>query len=152
KIAGRAMDRIMAEWVLARGGLVEVMVPGKPAPVSSAKDPLPKEPFRVVTIRLEAAKAVDDQALDTFRDLAELKSLVLDDCLVTDEGLARFAASPGAANLVHLRIQKAPISDAGLAALQNLRRLEDLGLAGCRKVTSAGLKHLRNVPLRVLGL
>ncbi len=145
-------ERRAAEWVLARGGLLELAVAGKPAPVKVIRGPLPKEPFRVVTIRLENAKAVDDKALDTFRDLAELKYLILHDPVITDAGLARFAASPGAANLLDLRLPRSRISDAGLAGFQKMRRLEYLELVSCPSIGDAGLKHVRHLPLRSLHL
>src|SRR5262249_4424396 len=129
------------------GGLVEGMAGRERFKVADANGRLPKGPFRVLGIRHEVPRVIDDKALDTFRELSGLEYLRLADALITDEGLARFAASPAAANLVDLHLLRVPISDKGLASLRKLRRLSAVAFAGCTSVTDAGLGHLRDLPL-----
>src|SRR5262249_25294238 len=150
------VEREVAQRVLRAGGTVAVLPGSGKRTVVSAVEGMPTEPFFVTEVAFDtpggAGREVDDRMLDAFRDLAMLQVLGLRNAGISDEGLARFAASPGAANLVRLDLPGAPIGDAGLASLRNLRRLDALLLQGCTRVTDAGLKHLRDLPLRELHL
>lgn len=111
-------------------------------------------------------RAIGDADLDRLSEGELLKTLVVDEGKLTDEGCARIALQSG---LVHLRLRHSPITDAGLKHLLTCQQLEilnlpqsqvsDEGIAllsrfpklrflriGSPGITAQGLKHLKEVP------
>ena len=79
----------------------------------------------------------------------DLKSLGLEMCFVTDDGLREISQLD---DLTELRISGAEITDAGLLHLQGLQNLEVLSLVST-EITNEGLWHLRTLKkLRQLDL
>jgi hypothetical protein len=80
-----------------------------------------------------------DKILKRVRQLAHVRSIVLNETDVTDRGLSGLAELTG---LEALRIGVGrQITDAGLAELARLQDLKELALVGTR-VTDEGMKHV----------
>lgn len=133
--------------------------------------PIPRGQLRAVG-PLKAAKELDWEALaaevrrekipglvvppDTrsghllhIKELRNLRTLVLTEAKVTDEGLSHLRALT---NLRVLDLNDTKITDEGLSQLSGLEKLRKLYLGGT-SVTGAGLRHLKALHnLRVLGL
>jgi uncharacterized protein (TIGR02996 family) len=84
----------------------------------------------------------DDAGFACVQDQPLLRSLVVMDCPITDDGLQAVRCLT---NLRELHLVRCRISDAGLAALESLTNLEALSLSGC-EVSDDGLKHLEGLP------
>ena len=103
-IVGPARDaeRAAAEYVLSLGG--EVAVYGGNRDLSAVAD-LPRNPFRLIGVRL-AGKKVDDAGLASLKDCTGLTHFDLSECTqVTDAGLAPFKDWK---NLTHLWLGGTP--------------------------------------------
>jgi hypothetical protein len=61
---------------------------------------------------------------------------------VKDSGLAQLK---DLTNLVGLTIEKSPISNAGLANLAGLNRLQDLGIFECKSISDDGMVHIKGL-------
>lgn len=91
-----------------------------------------------------AARAFDDGALATLEPLAEqIAWLDLGGTQVTDEGLTRVL--PKLVNLWRLTLARTAVTDAGLAPLRSLQRLEAVNLYAT-SITDAGLRSLDSLP------
>jgi Leucine-rich repeat (LRR) protein/predicted Ser/Thr protein kinase len=138
-------DRSAAEWVLARGGTVEVSgVSGK----VRAAGQLPPEPFTLTGVDLAHREVGDD--LSRLRGLKGLKDLNLPVSKATDRALVSLGGLPV---LTGLNVSGcAGVTDAALAHLKGLKNLAGLHLQRTG-VTDAGLAHLPEFPaLAVLSL
>jgi WD40 repeat protein/thiol-disulfide isomerase/thioredoxin len=112
----------------------------------------PATPLELLQLKFSAKTKVTlgDSDLNRLGGLAHLQSLVLDQP-ITDAGLAQLQNLP---KLTSLELGPATkVTDAGLAQLQkNLPSLQSLSLNGS-KISDAGLAHLQGLPkLNSLGL
>jgi tRNA A-37 threonylcarbamoyl transferase component Bud32/uncharacterized protein YjhX (UPF0386 family) len=160
-------DRRAAQWVLAIGGRLEVLVDEQKLSIQSLEQ-VPRTRFQIVSAGLGDVPGVDDQGLANLADLAGLGELALWNTSVSDAGLSNLrglprlhalylsgtsVAGPGLArfqNLTWLELNGCPIDDEGARVLQGLTRLECLYLDGTRMGDTtlqllAGLKSLKEL-------
>jgi Leucine-rich repeat (LRR) protein len=130
-------DRKAAEWVLAKGGGVQVNVVD--ALLKNVAE-LPKEMFALMSVNLDGAPIVDTE-LDQLRSLRSLGWLHLGNTAITDAGIAKLGSLT---NLHSLNLGRLKISDAGLATLKPFAKLEVLVLIDT-PVTDDGLAHLKGL-------
>ena len=149
-------DREAAEWVLGKGGWVEVVPPDRiPAPKTELdrvpkggglKD-LPPTPFRLVGFGVPDGVLTDD-AMRRFAGLP-VQTIWAPRNPLTDAGLAHLKGNTG---LRYLMLDDCKgVTDAGLAHLGGVKDLEQL-YAGGTRITGTGCRHLRASPLVRLGL
>ena len=166
-------DRLLAEWIISKGGSVAVTgLTSKPATVSE----LPAAPFRVGTVYFPVERyAITDADLDRFRDTGVYWFALGHGHAFTDEGLDKFTQFPGAERIKVLSLTSPLATEKGYAHLARLKNLEGLhleystvtneGLAVCRKlpklkqvvlwrtpITDKGLEHLVELKLTHLEL
>ncbi|HKA05900.1 MAG TPA: hypothetical protein VKD71_01500, partial [Gemmataceae bacterium] len=133
-------DVSAAEWVHGLGGTVALAMPGRKLREVGPKDTLPPGPFAVRAIGITSAPVAG--GLHRLAGLTELQSIVLTDCQVTNADLAQVGGLGTLKELVvRADAEAGRVTDAGLAHLVKLTRLERLTLAG-QPVTDAGLAHL----------
>jgi hypothetical protein len=135
-----AAERRAAEWVLSKGGAVEVLLPGK-ADAEPINLPLPDVPFCVVNVTLEPSNVEDDD-LKNLQDLAKLRLLSLHRAdKITDKGLAYIGSLT---TLQVLDLYHTKITDAGMEHVERLQQLQRLSVHETA-LTDAGLSHLANL-------
>jgi len=152
-------DRTAAEYVLSRGGWVQVN--DEPRQIRVVAE-LPKMPFRptvVVLIESQQVNAAgfaafkgcihmlflnlentsaDDACVSFLKDCKSLKDLNLAGTRVSDAGLAHFK---GCTQLTTLKLWAMPnITDAGMAHFKECKKIESLNL-GRTKVGDTGLAN-----------
>ncbi|MCM2371663.1 leucine-rich repeat domain-containing protein [Aporhodopirellula aestuarii] len=76
------------------------------------------------------------------KTFAKLDTVLIDQGVVTDQGLAVIAQLP---DLEHLRLRLSPITDEGIRSLAGCDKLWLLNLPHCR-VSSAGIRSLKKLP------
>src|SRR5262245_19948913 len=92
---------------------------------------------------------IRDEHLELVRPFPSLRHLFVSDGKITDAGLAQLK---GLTRLEGLAIGRSPITDAGLAQLKGLARLDRLDLSDV-PITDAGLENLKGLPrLRMVRL
>jgi serine/threonine protein kinase len=133
-------DREAAQWVLAKGGTLGILVDGQGREVKSIAE-LPKESFKVFQVSLAGTDSVTDAALERLANLTELTSLGLDSTQVRGPGLKSLE---GMKSLGSLYVAMTPLTDEGLEHLKGLTGLGILFLNGTQ-VTDAGVAHLRGL-------
>lgn len=95
---------------------------------------------------------ITDDSLKVFASMPSLQILDLEDNHFTNHGLAHLSHMGQLISLNFGRGDVSGITDEGLAHLEGLENLEELGLAGTG-ITSAGLKHLKGLKkLRALSV
>jgi hypothetical protein len=87
------------------------------------------------------ASYLTDRSAEVFAKWPELIQLMIHGCKITDAGLAKLA---GLKKLERLGLQYAPIGDASMPIIGQNTELENLNLS-FTKVTDAGLPHLYNL-------
>jgi serine/threonine protein kinase/Leucine-rich repeat (LRR) protein len=163
-------ERQAIEWILKAGGKIGICPLGEfqgglEQEVRDAKN-LPATPFQVSRVTLPQ---VDDAGLAQLKPLKNLIFLTVDNCSqATDAGLIELRALT---NLRYLALSYSgpKLTEAGLANLKLLPKLEHLGLTGCSvgdgvpeafkdmkqlgslslghtRITDAGLAHLKDLP------
>jgi eukaryotic-like serine/threonine-protein kinase len=138
-------DRRAALRVIGLGGGSEVQLVGHGDKKFQTSNGLPDGPIAIQSIR---AVHIDDDGVQSFRDLRQLGSLKLFDG-IGDQGLRAIATFPFAAKLAHLELQNvqfAGLTDDGLATLAQFPALTDLVLNGQPRLTARGLARLRSSP------
>ena len=106
------INRRAAEWVLKAGGTIRFQIAGQDRAITQLAD-LPAGPFDLISVDLQSG--VKDADLQLLRGCKQLESIGLNGSV--------------------------EITDAGLEALKDLRRLGNVSLSGTQ-VTDDGLKHL----------
>ena len=95
-------------------------------------------------LSLTMCNDLTDQALTHVAALKNLEELYLGVTrMVTSAGLAHICSPNGLTKLKSLSLQRNMSSDADLAPLSHLNRLEQLNLANCKNLTPACLTHLK---------
>jgi serine/threonine protein kinase len=107
-------ERAVAEWSLALGKRVGIVVNGKGRWVQKV-DELPAEPFQINTLSIDHLPGIQSAEMTRLRGLSGLRSLVLAN---TD------------------------IADAAFDSILELETLDTLDLTRCRQITPAGLVRL----------
>jgi hypothetical protein len=101
---------------------------------------------RLLHLSLDRTR-VTDRALEKLNEVPVLRSLSIEECLVSDAGITALAQSE---SVIDLRLSRTPIGDAAMQALRRLRSLRSVSIDGTC-VTSRGvlclgdLKHLRSI-------
>lgn len=142
-------DRKAAEWVLRNGGSVAVSEAGGIGEIGVKKrDELPRS-FRLVRVDMWA-RELDDGAASALRGLRHLKSAGFHGSRALNDGA--MTTLGGIPSLEILDVGGTSVTNAGLAALKNLRDLRTLKLQ-FDDITDEGLTALRQHPnLSVLNL
>ncbi len=166
-------DRLLAEWLISKGGAVAVH--GTPKTVAQTSE-LPAGPLRAHAAYLPRDKyALTDTDLDRFRDTSLTWYALAGPHAVTDDGLEKWSEFPGADKVQCFELINATVTAKGYAHLARFKALEalhlmqsgitDRGLAVCRElpnlanlslqdtpVTDEGMKHLAGSKLQYLQL
>ena len=143
--AKQSEDRVVAEMVIARGGIVTVQ--GTEVPAKTVAK-LPKGEFVVARVDL-TGKPVSDSDLEQIKTLTHLRQLNLAETHVTDAGLVHLKDLK---ELKDLSLYKTAISDRGVEQLQGLTQLTKLELS-YTGVSDRGIEHLTKLKsLRTLFL
>ena len=146
--AQKPEDRAAAEWILKKGGIVQIRIEGAYLDINNL-DLLPQEPFRVTRIDTVGKNDMDDAALENLKGLTDLKAVIMYDSKVTGAGLIHLKDST---KLEEVNFDRAPFTDAGLEQLQGFTDLAAIGLRST-KITDAGLARLAALPkVRLLAL
>jgi predicted Ser/Thr protein kinase len=155
--------RRLAEMLLNHEGKLTVRTAKEHINVAGIKD-LPKEPFLVAYIQ-GGTKPIPDQALEAFEGVHEVPTIfltvadtagvgrlrdvaaqhiVLDgEKLNGDECLKLLGQRP---DLLKLTIRCSSLSNAAVPLLLRMKRLRELYLTGCSKLTDKGIKELATHP------
>jgi hypothetical protein len=131
------VDRAAAEWVLAKGGWVDVAVDDQTHHVMAAAK-LPSQPFRVRYVWLRDIHDVADQDLQRLKGLTEIRHLDLWGTPIGDSGVAHLA---GLHSLWSLNLRVTRVTDVGLKSLAGLTELDGLDIV-YDAFTDEGLSHL----------
>lgn len=140
-------DRAVAEWVLAVGGWVNVVVKEHIDHITAPKD-LPVEKFRVHYVWLRDIDDITDDDLKRLEGLSQIRNLDLWGTRIGDAGVAHLA---GLKSLGTLNLRMTRITDAGLKSLAALTNLDGLDIvydafddAGLENIAMLKkLKHLQ---------
>ena len=130
-------DRQAAEWVLANGGWVKVVVDGKVRQVRAVAD-LPTNTFGLTQVNLMRRRQM--AGLQKLEGLTDLRLI---DLSVVDE--AELADLKGLPNIFGLTLHGPLVTDAGLIYLKALPSLTDVDLSETR-ATEKGLDYLKALP------
>jgi eukaryotic-like serine/threonine-protein kinase len=149
-----ALHREAAELILAKGGIVKVATTGALPSTMSEYEELPRIGDRTNlpsgSIRLVGVFDVPGplSAVDVFRAtrVTTLRSMCIPRSPIGDEGLRHIGKQR---DLMQLLIDGCGVSNVGLVALDDLRKLEWLSL-GEPQLTGSGLAYLGNRPLKHL--
>lgn len=110
-------------------------------------DALPADNFRIEEIFVAERDRATDGDLEVLRGLTSLRAIeLLDAPRVTDAGVAHLRDLP---RLEKLSLPNTQLTDAGLEHIQGMPNLQELFLAGTQ-VSDAGLAHLRGLSQLVL--
>jgi hypothetical protein len=82
---------------------------------------------------------ISEEGLKQLKELKGLQELYLAQTLVGDEALPVIA---GFVDLKRLRLARTQVTGEGLAALESLRKIEDIDLSECSQLTDAGMPSL----------
>jgi hypothetical protein len=126
-------DRQAAEFVLAAKGSVYVDTVSEEI---KAKDPLPKESFRLTTVSLTTP--VQDADLAVFKDCRNVTSLYLVGTGITSAGFAHFA---GNKDLTLLNLSGTKVDDTAVPVIKTFTKLEDLSI-GVTEISEKGVKEI----------
>ncbi len=138
--------RKLALWVLQRHGSV-TLLQGRQRLVVRSAEGLPREPFRVVGIRIAyhtsslRPMCTDEKLAQVLPLMQDIRSLELTNTAVTDRTLQALARLP---RLELLRLGQTDISSRGLTHLVSLKRLRRLSLLGT-PITDQGLQQLGKI-------
>ncbi|MBM3982467.1 MAG: hypothetical protein FJ304_19795 [Planctomycetes bacterium] len=131
--AATEADRTAAERVRAAGGTVTTYGGVQ----FEAKDPLPKDPFRLTGVILTGPRT-DDAALAPFAKCQCLQTVSLSGANVTAAGLAHLA---GNKNLATLNLYGTKVDDGAVALLAQFPKLIDLAISETQ-MTEKGAKEI----------
>lgn len=134
------VDRSVAEWVLQRGGTLEVSLDATERKVVSS-DELPDKPFRITAIDLSKSPLVSDDNLVRLKELERLQSLELANTDIGDAGLEHIRSLT---TLDRLDLEATRVTDEGLSILNDLHGIKELDLENTA-LTDHGLTHLRQL-------
>jgi Leucine-rich repeat (LRR) protein len=129
-------DRQVAEWVLSKGGVVDVVIDSAWQQVSEANR-LPQQPFKLATINLE--RMMNGEGMKLLGGLTSLVELDIHASKLTDDDLLPLATLK---NLEVLDLQEVPIGDRSIARLHGLSKLKELRISGT-KATPAAIDSLQ---------
>ncbi len=168
---GIDQDRDVAWWALTHGGEVVIELDGTGTTINSVAG-LPANKFSVNQVylhhrpmrvdgleklfglpRLHVLRLVEvpfgDECTRSIGRLTGLLHLQLNNCKITDVGLARLK---DLSKLQYLDLNWQPgITDKGLEVVRGMRQLGQISMIQT-SVTDAGLEHLRGLPLQDLAL
>jgi serine/threonine protein kinase/formylglycine-generating enzyme required for sulfatase activity len=141
-------QRQLVEWVISRGGYVQIRAAGEEQKIAALSD-IPSQAFALTAINLDSS-SVQDPDLARLRDLPDLRSLRLWNTKVSGDGLAKMTGLTALEELALYGCHR--IDDAALAGLQIFPELSRLDL-GQTSVTDAGLERIARLSkLKLLGL
>ncbi len=144
-------DRAAAEFILARGGSVNLQGTGAVNDLRNVES-LPTTPFKVVgAFATAVTAAITDADLDRFRDLSALQDLQLAGTF-TDAGLAKLTAYRSAGTLLRLGLISPEIADGACAPLAKLPALTSITVRGSKRFTGRGLADLKGSGLAWLAI
>jgi hypothetical protein len=137
EIDAKDLDRSVAQWVLSKGGTVDIEEGGRTTRLTP-NDPLPKQSFVICVIKLTGANDITDDELKPFGKLCSLQRLQIGATPITDLGLEYLA---NLTSLRNLHIQNTKITGDGLRHLAALPQLESLDI-GRITLGQAGRQNL----------
>ncbi|XP_013777537.1 F-box/LRR-repeat protein 14-like [Limulus polyphemus] len=108
---------------------------------------------RVTILDVSFCDKVSDQGLLYLSQSFNLRSLSLNACPISDEGLSRVARTLSDLHTLNIG-QCCRVTDKGLSHIaENLHHLQCIDLYGCTKITTVGLEKIMQIPnLGVLNL
>ena len=138
-------DREATQWVLERGGTLEIVLEGQKRTVKATNE-LPSGSFKVSCFFFNDNLSIGDQICDRLRELTSLDGFWLARTGVTGQGFDRLRS---AKRLTFLGLDNSPVTDVGMACLSQLTSLKRLSL-NVTQITDAGLAHVQRLPLEQL--
>ncbi|MCA9119649.1 MAG: protein kinase [Planctomycetaceae bacterium] len=137
----KTADRRAAEWVLRRGGIVDVRPGGRPTRLED----LPDGDFQLRDVYLASVESdLNDEELRVLQEIDTLTLVSLNaNTGLTDAVLDSLIASKE--TLVTLQLGGVQITDKGAARLAEFRHLTNLDLDGTQ-ITDTGVEHLMRLP------
>jgi serine/threonine protein kinase len=133
------VNRRAALWVLERGGVVNLKVPGESDARSiRQRTDLPRTRFDVVQIGLAKRPGVDESGLAELDGLPALSTLDLSGTAVTDAGVARLR---GLRSLRELLLCDTAVTDLAVRELKQMTGLRRLDLQNTR-ISAEGVREL----------
>jgi serine/threonine protein kinase len=134
------VDRKAAEYVLSVGGTVRI---NNQKEIKAAKD-LPGERFQLTTVDVFGSKQVTDEGMKVFAGCTHVTVLNVSETRVSEAGLAHFKGCKGLQFLAVGSADRAQkFGDTGLALFDECKDLRLLWMGGTQ-VTEAGLAALKN--------
>ncbi|HEX4149487.1 MAG TPA: protein kinase, partial [Pirellulales bacterium] len=118
-----ALERKAAEWVLRRGGRLEIVYGGRLVALVPG-DPLPRQSFTVSDVGLAKLKDITDDSLSNLDGLSHLTRLDLSQCKLSNGAVSHIVQHPWLISL--LLSNNTKIDDAAFAELAVLGRLQRL--------------------------
>jgi serine/threonine protein kinase len=128
-------------WALSHEGQVFVQRGGRQERVTSVEE-WKKSPAPVESISFERALPMRDDDVQRLTRFAQLRSLSIPNCSLTDRALSHLSRLR---NLEHLDLSGNPITDEALAYLDQLTQLRSLNLAQT-DIQGRGLVRLTRLP------
>jgi eukaryotic-like serine/threonine-protein kinase len=137
-------ERAAAEWVLAQGGQVQLLLNGKWTALIERRDDLPAGHFQLIHAVLTGVATLGDDDLDRFTNLDALSILHLGGTPVGREAIGRISQMRA---LLSLNIGGTRIMTSELPALASLPRLQCLSISAKSQVDDqwAGLRPLESL-------
>jgi Leucine-rich repeat (LRR) protein len=130
------------QWALSLGGSARIKRGSGEAEIPDVSR-IPKGNFTLIGLKLGEKQPLQVVSLAALSGLAELRELTLDNNLVTDAGLAFLPVLP---KLQHLSINGCGLTDEGLAHVGKQSSLTELS-ARENAITGTGLQRLTTLPL-----
>lgn len=138
-------EREVALWALDQGcEILLSQASGKKLPVRSSSEPLPDGDFQITSINYAQPRPLTQKDLAPLEGLSNLKTLLLDDCLLDDQALGPIQ---DLTSLDKLDLHNTDLTDKGLSHVSGLKKLTNISLHKNPKLTDAGLQNLNQMTL-----
>ncbi|SFH57344.1 serine/threonine-protein kinase [Planctomicrobium piriforme] len=136
--------RVAAEWVFSVGGKVQISVGGTVSPSLTKLSDLPAGPFEFDAVNFSDCHGMTPAGMTQLAQVKSIRDLWLNDCDLTDDGLAALSSLT---NLSVLRLNRTKISDNGLHRFAaNVKELTNLEIRNTL-ITCRGLSEVApNLP------
>lgn len=136
-------EKAVAKWLIELTGRVKVEYPidnGRRVDSFAKVELLPSVPYKIYEVDFRRTRNAGVPELKRLATIPYIRVLWLDNTRANDAGLAHLGKMMG---LRHLSLHRCNVTDVGLKELRHLH-LRSIGLAATR-ITDAGVAHLKNM-------